>query len=177
MSGQLAKCLIFDILCTLIKSVKEIDQEAQYLDSLNLYSRITECNSVAAMRDELVEVLKEICRNINQGEKKRNILIDSVIEYVKEHYDDENLSVASIAEACGTSPNYLSFIFKQNVCVGLLDYISGFRIEKAKKALASKPGMSVEEIAHSVGYANVRTFVRVFRKYEVLTPTQYRQNL
>lgn len=179
MSGQLAKCLIFDILCTIIKSIKEINTESdqQYLDSLNLYSRLTECTSLNAMRDELVCVLKEICSNINQGEKKRNILVDKAIEYVQAHYDDENLSVAMVAEACAATPNYLSLVFKKNMCVGLLDYISGFRIEKAKILLSFEKNMSIEEVANHVGYVNVRTFTRIFRKYELVTPTQYRQNL
>lgn len=178
-SVQLTKCLIFDILCTFIKAVNEIDtkENMKYLDSLNLYSRITKCGSVTAMRNELVQVLQEICKNINSDGKKKNMLIDDVINYVNQHYDDQNLSVSGIAEACSISPNYLSLIFKQDRCIGLSEYISFFRIEKAKSLLVLKPEMSIEEIAYKVGYSNVRTFVRAFKKYEMMTPTQYRNDM
>ena len=179
MSGQLARCFIFDILCTIIKSVNEISTEtdAEYLENLNLYSRITECTTVAAMREELVAVLKEICSTINKNGKRRNLVIEKVIAYVKDNFTDKSLSVAMIAEKCGTTPNYLSLIFKQNTGIGLLDYISGCRVEKAKELLITENNMSIEEVAEEVGYSNVRTFIRVFRKYENITPAKYRQNI
>ena len=179
MSGQLARCFIFDILCTMIKSVNEISTEtdADYLEKLGLYSRITECATVAAMREELVVVLKEICGTINKNSKKRNSITERVIVYVKDNFTDESLSVAVIAEKCGTTPNYLSLVFKQNTGTGLLDYISDCRIEKAKEILTTENNMSIEAVAKAVGYSNVHTFIRVFRKHEGITPAKYRQNI
>ncbi|MBE7043911.1 MAG: AraC family transcriptional regulator [Ruminococcaceae bacterium] len=179
MSGQLARCFIFDILCTIIKSVDEISSEtdAIYLENLNLYSRITECTSVAAMREELIAVVKEICNTISKNGKKRHSLIERVMAYVQDNFNDKSLSVASIAEQCGTTPNYLSLIFKQNTGKGLLDYISGYRVEKAKELFMAERNMSIEEVAEAVGYSNVRTFIRVFSKYENVTPAKYRQNI
>ena len=179
MSGQLARCFIFDILCTIIKSVNEINigGDAEYLEGLNLYSRITECTTAAAMRDELKIVLGEICSNISRNSNKRNMIADRAVEYVTRHYTDENLSVAMVAEGLGTTPNYLSLIFKQTTGIGLLEHISLIRTQKAKKLLKDEPGMSIEEISSLVGYSNVRTFVRVFRKYENITPAKYRQNI
>lgn len=179
MSGQLARCFIFDILCTIIKSVNEINTETdiEYLEKLGLYSRITECTTVAAMRAELVEVLKEICGTINKNSKKRSSLTERVIDYVKDNFSDEGLSVALIAERCGTTPNYLSLVFKQNTGVGLLDYISACRIEKAKEILIADPYMSIGDVSMAVGYSSVHTFIRVFRKHEDTTPAKYRQNI
>lgn len=87
---------------------------------------------------------------------------------------DEELNVSTIADRFDLHPNYLSRLFKQQVGIGLLDYINMVRIEEAKKLLKSEYG-NLETIARKVGYTNVKTFTRVFTKTEGITPGKYRE--
>ena len=76
-----------------------------------------------------------------------------------------------VAETFNLSGAYVSKLFKISTGVGLLDYIHQRRICKAKELL--KEGMNVAEVAAKVGYNNSNAFIRVFKKYEKITPGQY----
>ena len=73
-------------------------------------------------------------------------------------------------------PVYLSSLFKAHNEYGLLEFINRFRIDKAKAILAESSA-SIELVATQVGYANSKTFSRVFKKYEGVTPAKYRDSL
>ena len=55
----------------------------------------------------------------------------------------------------------------------LIDYLNLRRIEKAKELLLES-GMTVKQIAAEVGYGNVQSFNRFFRKYEGMPPSSYK---
>ena len=55
-----------------------------------------------------------------------------------------------------------------------MDYIARLRVDKAK-ALIDSTELSMSEIASNVGFNNVRTFLRTFRKFEGITPSQYHE--
>ena len=69
---------------------------------------------------------------------------------------------------------YISQLFKNEIGVGFLAYLTNIRMEKAKKLLLSTD-FSVSEIAEQVGYGDYRVFTKVFKKTEGITPTQYKR--
>lgn len=101
-------------------------------------------------------------------------LLDNVKNYIQQNYSDSNLHLASLGEFFGITPYYLSNIFKKTEGVTLMDYIARLRVDKTK-ALIDSSDMSMSEIAANVGFNNVRTFLRTFRKLEGITPSQYRE--
>jgi len=85
----------------------------------------------------------------------------------------ENLSVTKVAEAFNYNPNYLSSAFKKHTGVSLLDYITRTKIDYAKSLLLSSRD-SVKTIANYVGFEDEKYFMKVFKKLEGVTPSQYR---
>jgi len=85
----------------------------------------------------------------------------------------ENLSVTKVAEAFNYNPNYLSNAFKKHTGVSLLDYITGTKIDFAKSLLLSSKD-SVKNIANYVGFEDEKYFMKVFKRLEGVTPSQYR---
>lgn len=171
------KCFMFDIGSTMIKIIEENrlqwDDETTklLLDAQNLL----ENNSVARMKSKLRTLVHEMCEYFakrNQSEK----LSDQIHEYLEEHYSDINLSVAAIGEEFGFVPRYISKIFKDETGEGLLDHINNLRIQKSKKIMEDKK-LGLEEVASRVGFTNVNSFIRVFKKYEGMTPGRYRETL
>ena len=65
-------------------------------------------------------------------------------------------------------------IVKQETGKSLLDLINNARIEKAK-VLLRETSMYIKEIAEDVGYNNVQSFTRFFKKYEGITPSEFRE--
>jgi AraC-like DNA-binding protein len=76
----------------------------------------------------------------------------------------------------GLSLPYLSRIFKKEHGMGLLDYISKYRVEKAKAFMQSGGEDTIATIATKVGFNSSQTLIRVFKRYEEITPGQYKAN-
>lgn len=101
-------------------------------------------------------------------------VIRGVLDYIAAHYGEENLSTAQIAESFHFSPAYMNVLFKQEMKVTLKQYLSNYRLERAKKLL-EQGYMKVTEIAERCGYANANYFAKVFRDSTGMTPVEYRE--
>ena len=73
------------------------------------------------------------------------------------------------------NPQYISQLFKNEIGVGFLTYLTRIHMEKAKKLLLST-SLSVAEVADQSGYRDYRVFTKVFKKLEGITPSQYRHD-
>ena len=132
-------------------------------------------SSVARMQRGLQGLIQELCEYFASRNKEER-LSDRIRKYVLEHYDDINLNVEDIGEKFGFVPRYISKIFKDETGEGLLDYINRMRIQESKKIMKNK-NLVLEDVASQVGFTNVNSFIRVFKKYEGITPGKYREAL
>lgn len=98
------------------------------------------------------------------------------IELIKARYADSALSVVALAEALDLNASYLSRYFKQQVGMGLLEYIHRYRVQRAKEILSEIPDIPLGELAARTGFYNAAALIRVFKKVEKVTPGQYREN-
>ena len=110
------------------------------------------------------------------GTSKPNY-VEKCISCIHESYADTMLSVETIAETCGLNSSYISKLFKKEIGIGLLEYLQRYRISRAKEIIRQNPNVRIKELCESVGYANVATFIRVFKKIEGPSPGQYRDML
>ena len=55
------------------------------------------------------------------------------------------------------------------------EYLQRYRIKIAKKLLRQQQDVLINKLCLDIGYQNVATFIRVFKKYEGITPGQYRE--
>lgn len=174
---SIVKCFMFDVGSTIIKTIEEIRPQwdeagAQMLDHVQ---GLLKSNSLTAMRSGLTELLKEICGYFDK-ENKELKLSDRIYAYLLNNYSDVNLNVAAIGREFGMVPRYISKVFKDDTGEGLLDCINRIRIQEAKKIMQNKE-LVLEDIAGQVGFTNVNSFIRVFKKYEEMTPGKYREML
>ena len=100
-------------------------------------------------------------------------VIRGVLDYIAAHYGEEDLSTARIAESFHFSQAYMNVLFKQEMKVTLKQYLSNYRLEKAKKLL-NQDYLKITEIAEKCGYANANYFAKVFREATGMTPVEYR---
>lgn len=124
--------------------------------------------------DELMLFFEKIVSYIvEEKPDKFDSIITTIIRYVEEHYGDD-LYLEKIAEETNTSVKYLSRIFKQKVGTNLSEYISIIRVNKAKELLRETE-IRIEDISNLVGIYSRTTFLRLFKKYEGISPGQYRK--
>lgn len=104
---------------------------------------------------------------------EHDALEERIIACVRAHYAESDFNVSRISEYLSMNMSYLSKYFKVHTGVGLYDYINRMRINEAKRLMAD-PSLTVARIAQRVGFENINTFIRVFKKYETVTPSTYR---
>ncbi len=108
-----------------------------------------------------------------EAQKKGNDIINNAVEYINEHYADEDISLDSVAEEINISANYLSALFSNKVGLSFVEYITKKRMARAKILLRNTSKKS-GEIANEIGYKDPRYFSFVFKKNQGCTPSQYR---
>lgn len=175
-SIPIAKCLMFNLVSTMIKTMDEIN--SIYKNDVFKERRFTEhlmnCETVNEMKNEILNTLHQVCEYINSKRKEQgNEFYSGVIKYIEDNYSDPNLSVLAIGEHFKMTPSYLSRLFKEKTGQSLLDYIHRTRIDKARKLL-KESSSTISEIGNQIGYNDDNTFTRVFKKYEGITPGKYK---
>ena len=99
--------------------------------------------------------------------------ITGITRYLQEHLAEE-VSLSVLSEVFHLNPQYISQLFKSEIGVNFLAYLTNIRMEKAKNLLLST-SLSIAEVAEQSGYGDYRVFTKVFKKTEGITPSQYRR--
>ncbi len=97
-------------------------------------------------------------------------------EFVTRHYADKGLSIGKAADRMSISESYLSKLLRRRLGTSFVEYVSDFRIDRAKELLASSDMMTYE-VAEAVGYPDARYFASLFKKRTGMTPSEYRKSL
>ncbi|MGE7110595.1 AraC family transcriptional regulator [Lysinibacillus sp. NPDC047702] len=100
-------------------------------------------------------------------------LVEQIKDYIEEYYS-QSITRESIAQILNYSVPYLAKQFKLKTGRSIIDYLIHIRIQKAQQLLLYTQA-SLQEIAISVGYEDVSYFIRIFKKYNGLTPVQFKQ--
>ncbi len=176
-SVPLAKCLMYNMASTMLNTVDEVSVtgkrslEAHLLDVEPLLS----CEHVPQMKEQLKDKLSQVCSWI-QAEKRdhHRYLIEDVQRYIENHLHDPNLNISMIGDVFRMTPSYISRLYKDHTGEALLDTINRSRLAEAKNLLKHNK-LTVNEVAGRVGYADVSTFVRTFKKFEGMTPGAFQK--
>ncbi|MFC4779310.1 helix-turn-helix domain-containing protein [Paenibacillus sp. GCM10023252] len=91
--------------------------------------------------------------------------------YIIHHYD-EDIQHQDLERVSGLTRNYIILSFKRVFGLSPMQYLVSVRVQKAKE-LAVQTDLSVGQIARSVGYADVHTFGKMFKKKTGVSLTQY----
>ncbi|MBR2930306.1 MAG: helix-turn-helix domain-containing protein [Clostridia bacterium] len=101
-------------------------------------------------------------------------LAERIISHIRQHYGSPTLSNKSIAEDMHYHPYYLSRIMKAHTGRTLHDYLTDYRIERARSFLLTTSD-SVTKIAEACGFASYTYFIKTFRERVGHSPLKYRQ--
>jgi two-component system, response regulator YesN len=176
-SIDLAKCLMFTMIGTMLKTLDDIPQsEEAFMNKNQPVSRLFACESIPEMKVVILDILQQLCHYMEMNKKSHNTdLRDQVLAYISEHYHDVNLNISAIAEQFDVHSSYLSHFFKEQTGGSMLDAINKTRISRAKELL--REGYNIGDTAVQAGFYNSNAFIRVFKKYEGVTPGQYKSTI
>ena len=94
--------------------------------------------------------------------------------YIHTH-SGQSLSMKEMADLCHLSPSYFSRLFHREVGESFTDYVNRQKIQLAKTQLRSTT-KSISQISAELGYVNTSHFINLFKRYEGITPSVYRQH-
>jgi|GEM_PF-2063105 len=100
-------------------------------------------------------------------------MLHLVRKYVDEHYR-ENIRLEDVVKAVSLSVSYFCFVFKKETGITFMDYLTNYRLEKAKQLLL-ETDLKVYEVAEQVGYFDVRHFTKQFKRKFGMKPVELRK--
>lgn len=176
---KLAHCLLNNLISSFLKILEELglDFNEYFNEDISLMPVINNTVSAEKVIEYIKTNLKKLCLHITEKKNSHNVVLrDKIINYIKSRYYDCNISLMSTADCFDVTTPYLSRFFKEQTGYNFNDYLNRFRIEKAKALLREK-NASIAEIAEKIGYNSPGTFIRIFKKYESVTPGQYKDSI
>jgi len=107
---------------------------------------------------------------------KNDPVTEAIITYLENEYS-YSITNKSIADYTGYSISYQNEIFKNTFGLTPLQYLTEYRLRKAKYLLVTRKDLQVQEIAELVGFPDVSRFIHLFKNYNNLTPAKYRKTM
>ncbi len=119
----------------------------------------------------LVEL--ERCKSGDGFHNETNHAIIKCVDYIDNNYR-QSIAMEHLCEVSGMSKQYLCRLFRTTLGTRPMEYIAKRRIQAAKELLTGTK-MSIEEIVEQTGFCDSSYFCKFFRRYEGITPTQFRK--
>lgn len=104
---------------------------------------------------------------------KSSAVAYDIVSYIQENY--KTVSLKQIAEKFHYTPEHTSRFIKEMTGKSFTELLLSFRMDNAV-SLLKDTRMPIADIAYEVGYENVETFNRMFKKTYSCTPTAYRRS-
>jgi two-component system response regulator YesN len=147
-----------------------------FLFRQNYLSELLSCPSYEEMRRWFLEKLLAACRNVTlKNVEKKATVVEKAKAYIQSK-GGRDISLEEVAQYVDISPYYFSKLFKEEAGENFIEYLTAFRIERAKQMLQAGMG-SIKEICIDAGYADPNYFSRIFKKIVGCTPTEYRDGV
>jgi two-component system response regulator YesN len=124
------------------------------------------CAWISKALNEFIELV------YSSQDAKKVTQIRPAINYIDANYDKQ-VTLADIARVSYLSVSRLSHVFKEEMGITIVDYLTSVRIERAKQLLLAT-NQSCTEICFEVGYNNQSYFTRTFKGFVGMTPRKFR---
>lgn len=149
------------------------DAHSLFHDQYSYYDYMNSYASPEALRDAMGFMMKKV-KELSTGsppandiEKAKSFILDNIADPI---------TVKDVADHVGLSAEYFTKLFKKETGQNIKEFITLMKVEAAKDML-ERSNLSVGMVALELGYSNFSHFSQVFRKYENVTPSEYRAQL
>lgn len=150
-----------------------LQEKCQAMDrQWNQTTPLDKLQAQSAFLPFVYEVMRQMRTSATEN-NRRNVVTEA-IHYIHEHYR-KSITAEELAGFYNCSASYLSRLFKNQIGVGPIEYLIHVRIYKSKQLLLRSEAR-IQEVASSVGYADVYYFSRLFKKHTGSSPLQFRED-
>lgn len=124
----------------------------------------------------LLQGVETVCaRTLDRQQRRDDNRRQALLQYVKAHYTDPGLYAATLAEKFDFSEKYIYVVFKEQTGEGPASYIQRLRLQHAARLLLETE-LTVQQIAEDVGFQNINTYNKAFKRHYGVNSSQYRES-
>ena len=114
---------------------------------------------------------------VYQDEMKHDPLyqkyVEPIVKEIETNYNSK-LTVDDLSKKVYITPQYLSRLFRRFLGSSAYEYLTLYRIAKAKELLLNNPRMEIQAISHLIGFDDASHFIAMFKKTTGVTPLEFR---
>ena len=121
----------------------------------------------------LLEYMLEYRNRIS--DMKYTETIEKAKTYIQDNYQNDDMSLQTVASFVNVSTNHFSAIFRRETGDTFIDYLTSVRMEKAKTLLVCT-AMKTSDVGFEVGYRDPHYFSYIFKKTVGMSPKEYRKS-
>ena len=149
----------------------ELDAHREISDTITL---IMNENNMSLLQHLFVRKILDLTRQVNEKvSSKEKDIASRVQQYLNDHYNDEELTLAGVAGKYYVNSSYLSRIFKEKTGKSFRTTLFEIRMENAKR-LFCQTDLKAYEVAECVGIKDPHYFSVCFKKFTGESINEYR---
>lgn len=142
-----------------------------HMSSSNYFTKYGVDYLLTVLMIELAEqIVSEYIEDLKKKDKSSRFI--EVTEWIRINLN-KDFSTSDVAKKFNYNPDYLSRIFRHKTGMNLQQYIHSLKIAKAKELLLHSRS-SIKEIAYMTGFKDEKYFMKLFKSYENITPSKFR---
>ena len=153
----------------------KLSSEMHSLGSESILDNIEKCHTLLELHLLLEDKLEEFFSALEHTSQDSSTIF-LIKEFIHQNYMMDSLSVKTISEHVYLSSSYVCTVFKTETGQTLNQYITEYRIARAK-LLLEDPRHKITEVSARVGYSDGNYFGKSFKKSVGLSPSEYREKM
>ena len=169
------KARLLELLSILSRSAVEggVNVDVMLEKNLTYVNKVMQINNQEDLCAWISMALNEFIELVYSSQDARKVSqIRPAINYIDANYN-KPITLADVAKASHLSISRLAHIFKEQMGITIIDYLTSVRIERAKQLLLATD-QNCTEICFQVGYNNQSYFTRTFKGLVGMTPRHFR---
>jgi len=153
-----------------------IDLSKAGMSGTDIFENIQKLDTIGNIRKFAVDSIEKCVSLLDEYRKAQHeVIVDNVMEYLKSNFTHD-ITLNEVSKKVFLSPGYVNSIFRSATGCTIYEYVTKIRMEAAAGLLEDN-GRKIQDIAAQVGYNNVQSFFRLFKKHYNMTPVEYRRKL
>lgn len=125
--------------------------------------------------DYLIEFHRFMDANVDSARSRQISMILPVLRFMHDNFHSD-ISMTQLSEIMGVTPQHFCRIFKKTMNVRPNEFLTQLRLDEAKRLLTERD-MSVSYAAEKSGFRDAGYFSTVFRKWEGISPLEYKKKM
>ena len=147
-----------------------------FLDRDDYLQTVLATETFEELKGWFLRKIAESARNAStKADEKANRVIVKARAFIDRNFS-RDLTLEEVSREVHVSPYYFSKLFKEQTGDNYINYLTQRRIETAKLLLADGK-LNIKAICNEIGYNDPNYFSRLFKRFEGVTPTEYREQV